>query len=389
MTLRHVYLIALLATLGACATPPVDRPLDSAVPIFSDASRFGPRPEIISPEELHRLTPEQEADFLAYFNHPVRANVEPYRRLYMYLEQKVGEFQYHGDTLTASQALTELRGNCLSLAMVTTALAQVAGIPIGYQLMEDQPVYEYQGSTVRKGVHVSSLVYNPQWLDAAREPLKRVSLSKGYRIDYFPSLRGRFVANLEYAEYVALYYSNMAADAIAARDYGTAYWYLEEALALDHDHAPSLNMLAIVNRRMGDVAAAEAIYRYGIATAEDKLSLLKNYRVLLANAGRDAEAAQVQARLDTMEDPSPYHWLQLARESQSAGAWDEAIKYYEHALQLGPYMHEAHLGLAQAYYAAGRLQSAERALISAAEFAGREKTRTLYEAKLAALRREL
>jgi Tfp pilus assembly protein PilF len=254
--------------------------------------------------------------------------------------------------------------------------------------MEDQPVFEYQGNTVRKGVHVSSIVYNPEWLAAAGKPTLQVATSRGYRIDYFPSLRGRFVANLQYAEYLALYYSNMASDAILAQDYGSAYWYLQEALAQDPDHSASLNMLAVVNGRVGDLATAERIYRYGIAQAEDKLSLLKNYHVLLVNAGRDVEAAQIQRRLDTMEDPSPYHWLQLARESQGAGDWDAAITYYRRAIALGPYMDEAHLGLAQSYYGAGLLRSAERALIDAAELASRVSTRNLYEAKLTALRSE-
>ncbi len=385
---RHFYVAALLAALGGCATSiePV-RPLDSAMPVFSDSRLFGMRPDIVAPDELHTLTPAQQTEFLAYFNQASLAEVPPYRRLYRYLESKVGGFQYQGDTLTAAETLAQNRGNCLSLAMVTTALAQLAGVRIGYQLMEDQPVFEYQGNVVRKGVHVSSIVYNPEWLaagDAAAQPDR----SRGYRIDYFPSLRGRFVANLSYSEYMALYYANVASDAILAQDYDTAYWYLQEALGQDPDHASSLNMLAVVYGRVGDTTTAEQIYRYGITHAQDKLSLLKNYHLLLTNQGRDVEAAQIQAQLEFMEDPSPYHWLQLARESQKAGDWESAIRYYRRAITLGPYMDEAHLGLAQSYYGAGRLRSAERSLMDAAELANRASVRNLYEAKLATLREE-
>jgi Tfp pilus assembly protein PilF len=384
---RHFCVAALIVTLGACATPAV-RPLDSVVPVFGDGTLFGARPDILAPDVLHRLSPEQQADFLAYFNDPDLAALPPHRRLYRYLERKVEDFTYQGDTLTAAQAMMQGSGNCLSLAMVTTALAQVAGIEIGYQLMEDQPVFEYQGNTIRKGVHVSTIVYNPEWLAAAGNTAAQFSMSRGYRIDYFPSLRGRLVANLSYTEYLALYYSNMASDAILASDYNAAYWYLQEALGQDPDHPASLNMLAVVYGRAGDAVTAEEIYRYGIAYAEDKLSLLKNYHLLLVNTGRPLEAAQIQAQLNTMEDPSPYHWLQLARESQAAGDWDDAAKYYGRAIELAPYMDEAYLGLAQAYYGAGRLRNAERALIDATEFAGRVSTRNLYEAKLAALRGE-
>lgn len=384
---RHLYVAALIISLGACATP-AERPLDSAVPVFGDGTLFGARPDILEPQALHRLSPEEQADFFAYFNAPEQASAPPYRRLFRYLEMKVEGFTYQSDTLTAAQALAQDSGNCLSLAMVTTALAQLADIEIGYQLMEDQPVFEYEGNTVRKGVHVSTIVYNPEWLAAAGNIAVQLSMSRGYRIDYFPSLRGRFVANLSYTDYLALYYSNMASDAILASDYNAAYWYLQEALEQDPDHAASLNMLAVVYGRVGDVATAEEIYRYGIAYAQDKLSLLKNYHLLLVNAGRDAEAFQIQTQLDGMDDPSPYHWLQLARESQSARDWDGAIRYYRRAIELGPYMDEAYLGLAQSYYGAGSLRNAERALIDAAEFTGRASTRNLYEAKLATLRKE-
>lgn len=385
---RHIYVAALLAALGGCATSTQrERPLDSAVPVFSDSRLFGMRPDIVEPDKLHALTAAQQAEFLAYFNQPSLAEVPPHRRVYRYLESKVGGFQYQGATLTAAETLSQNRGNCLSLAMLTTALAEVVGVKIGYQLMEDQPVFEYQGNVVRKGVHVSSIVYDPTWL-AAGDAAAQLGLSKGYRIDYFPSLRGRFVSNLSYTEYLALYYANMASDAILARDYNTAYWYLQKALDQDPDHASSLNMLAVVYGRVGDTTTAERIYRYGITYARDKLSLLKNYHFLLARQGRDVEAAQIQAQLEVMEDPSPYHWLQLARESQKTGDWDGAIRYYQRAITLGPYMDEAHLGLAQAYYGAGRLRSAERSLIDAAELANRVSVRNLYEAKLATLRKE-
>jgi len=147
-------------------------------------------------------------------------------------------------------------------------------------------------------------------------------------------------------------------------------------------------MLAVVNRRVGDVATAEAIYRYGIEHAHDKLSLLKNYHALLVSSGRATEAAEIQSRLDRMDDPSPFNWLQLARESQAAGDWDAAIRYYHRALALAPYLHEAHLGLAQSYYGSGQLQRAERSLEDAAGFASRVSIRNLYEAKLATLRHE-
>jgi tetratricopeptide (TPR) repeat protein len=386
---RLLLITAFCLLLQACATPVAPPTSPDAPPSFGDSSHFGPRPDILTPEDLHRLTPEQEADFVAYYYHPSRAHVTRHKRLYTYLENVVTNFNYRSETLTASEAYASRSGNCMTLAILTTALAQLAGLDIAYQLMDDQPVYEYQGDIVRKGVHVSSLLRNPDWV-GKNGGTGDLFAAPGIRIDYFPSLRGRFVANLDTAEYLALYYSNIASDATMALDYNKAYWHLLEALKHVPDHGASLNMLAVINRRVGDIATAEGIYRYGIVHAQDsKLSLLKNYHTLLAGEGRTAEAEQIQQQLDTMNDPSPFHWLKLARESHEAGDWNNAIGYYRRALELGPFMHEAHLGLALTYYAVGSLRNAEQALRDAADAANRVSTRTLYEAKLAALSREL
>jgi Tfp pilus assembly protein PilF len=389
MSPRNLLPIALfILLLQACASPQIEEPPQLALPDFGDSSRFGARPEIPTPEALHWLTPEQADAFRSYYNHPSRANVSPHRRLYQYLENLVGHYQYQAETRTASEVLAHGGGNCLSLAILTTALAQVVNLEIGYQLMDDQPVFEYQGSVVIKGVHVSSIVYNPEWARVAGTTAA-LGVSMGMRIDYFPELRGRFLANIDRAGYLALYYSNIASDAIGRRDYATAYWYAVEAL----HHAPTsggaLNMLAVINRRAGDFETAEGLYRYGIAHAEDKLSLLKNYHALLVTRGRQAEADLIQRQLDTMDDPSPLHWLQLARESHQNGDWESAIRYYRRVLALAPYMHEVHLGLAQSYYEAGQLRSAENALSEAVTLANRVSTRNLYKAKLLTLRQEL
>jgi Flp pilus assembly protein TadD len=81
--------------------------------------------------------------------------------------------------------------------------------------------------------------------------------------------------------------------------------------------------------------------------------------------------------------------LRLARASHAGGDWNDAIHYYRRVLELAPYMHEVHLGLAQAYHAAGQLRRAEHELATAVDLANRVSTRNLYKAKLLSLRKEL
>jgi tetratricopeptide (TPR) repeat protein len=350
--------------------------------VYADAGQFGSRPDIPGSEDVHRLTPQQRKDLLSYLDAPANAATPLHRRVFGYLEDMTRDFHYQGETFTAADALASSRGNCLSLAILTTAVANLAGVDVGYQLADDAPVFEFNGSIVKKGVHVRTTLYEPK---RQAEEGAFVLFRSSITIDYFPTSGGRFISNLSSDGYLAMYYRNIAAEAIEKEDYGTAYWYALESLQFAPEHSAGLNILAVIYGRVGDVRKAEAVYLHGLERADEKLSLLKNYRSLLLRAGRAEEARRIEQQLARMDDPSPFHWFHLARSAYGDEEYALAINYYRRALELAPYLHEGHLGLAQAYYEAGRLEKAEAALKEALDNAYRKSTRSLYQAKLEAL----
>ena len=105
-----------------------------------------------SAHDIHALNPEQTAAFLSYFNSEDTYHTEPHKRVADYLKTIAGNFRYKRKTLTAEQVLTEKHGNCLSLAILTTALAEVAGVQVEYQLVESDPVFSFSDNAVVKGV---------------------------------------------------------------------------------------------------------------------------------------------------------------------------------------------------------------------------------------------
>ncbi|HET6628372.1 MAG TPA: tetratricopeptide repeat protein [Woeseiaceae bacterium] len=376
---------AMLWLAGCAAVPPVAPPAHIHPIVFADPGQFGTRPEIPTPDEIHALTEAQREAFRDYLDAHENSKVPLHRRVYEYLEQVTQDFNYQGDTFMAADALALGRGNCLSLAILTTALAQLAGVDIGYQLVDDIPVYQLTGQLVKRGVHVRSILY------ASRAKQDGVVLFSrpGIVVDYFPIGGSRFVGNLGEHGYVAMYYRNIAVEALEREDYRSAYWYAVESLQFAPENSAGLNLLAVVYGRAGDERKAEAIYRYGLQVADNQLGLLKNYRSLLLRTGRDAEAHAIEERLARMDDPSPLHWLELARSAYQDREYRLAIGYYGRALELAPYLHEGYLGLARAYYEAGELERAERALKDALENAFRSSTRSLYQAKLQALNEEM
>lgn len=371
--------LVLLGLLQGCASVELAAPIGKLT--FPDELRYGARPAIPQPAAIVSLTAEQQAAFLAYLNDPFYQFVPVHVRVASYLETLTSGFHFQGDTLIAADAFAVNGGNCLSLALMTTALADLAGVRIGYQLLDDLPVYEVQGTIVEKGYHVRSILYEAPVIGASRS----VPLTGGVKIDYFPTGQQRFVANLTRETFIAMYYRNIAAEAIAAGDHARAYWYLRESLLYAPNDSQAINMLAVVSRRTGDPARAEELYLHGLAHADEKLTLLKNYQVLLARQGREAEARRIGLQLESMNDASPFHWFQLAREAYQSADYRAAIRYYRKALERAPYMHEAYLGVAQSQYEMGQAADARVSLQRALDHVYRPTTRKLYKAKLYAI----
>ncbi len=383
----HAIALCAALLLAACAStsPSSDGTKPEALDLAPE--RFGARPDIPTPAEVHHLNADQREAFDDYLESSAPEGLGRHRQVSDYLQVVTENFHYQGETLTAADALAMRSGNCLSLAILTTALARQAGVEVGYQLADDLPVFEFNGDVVKKGVHVRTVLYDPEW--QARE--EELTLRRpGVRVDYFSSaLGGRYIGNLDASEYMAMYYRNVATKAFEEGDYTTAYWYAVESLRFALDQSDALNLLALINRRTGDLTKAEEIYLYGLERAGDKLTLLKNYRALLLLSGRQEEAREVERRLARMDDPSPFSWLQLARSAQQEGDYPQAIVFYRRALEIAPYLHEGHLALAQAYYHAGRRRRALASLNDALENTQRTSTRELYQAKVEAFRSEL
>jgi len=374
-------LISFISVLSGCTDVKPDRPVDDRI-LFSNQDLFGKQPPIISKDQIFQLTADQQREFLSYFNDPENQSIATHWRIYYYLQQIVSNFNYQDDTYTAEEAIRLAGGNCLSLAIITTALARLVNVDVGYQLVDDIPVYERSGKVIFKGIHVRSLLNFMEHTSSKSE----ISFIRSYlKVDYISSGNERLIKDITEPEFIAMYYRNKAADAIAAGDYPKAYWLTRTSLEFEPDNSQAINMMAIVHRQAKDDGAAERVYQYGIARAQDKLTLLKNYRVLLLDQGRDKEAKQISREIEKYADPSPFTMIQLANAAYDNGDYVTAITYYHKATELAPYLHEGYFGLAKSYYKMGYIDAAKHNMQEAVDRSLKSSTRSLYQAKLTAL----
>ncbi len=352
--------------------------------LFADKGRFGKSPRMHSEAELFELSEFQKREFLDYMQDPELAHKPKYKRLYDYLEESTYNFNYRGKTYLAQDAIDFKQGNCLSLAIMTTALARVADVNVAYQLIDTTPVFELGDNAVAKGVHVRSKLYHTVKQPANDSQPGSFSRT-GIVVDYFPSKTKRFLGNISEQNFIARYYRNLAVEYLQNTDYNNSYWHALKALDYaPHDHE-GLNLMAVIFKHAGFYDQAEQIYKYGVAVADNKLSLLKNYRQLLNEQGRNIEALALNSQLAEIEDPSPYNWLQLADDLYTDGSYKEASGYYKKAVKLAPYLPYGYLGLAKVHYSQGSYHRSKTMLEKAIENNHNHDDDQLYRAKLAAL----
>ncbi|MCC2605426.1 tetratricopeptide repeat protein [Planctobacterium marinum] len=371
------------ALLGGCAVRDADsqNALKNRVPEIVVPNQVGPLQQY-DEQQLFQLTDTQIAEFRAWYDAPHRADIEPHERLYNYLESYTYGFDYRGNTYTASEAMTEKAGNCLSLAMMTTALARVAGIETGFQMVNATPVFKQKNNVLLLSYHVRTYLYDPNW-----QPKQGVLTLIRPRlvVDYFPNRYDVPGDAVSEALFMSMYYRNLAADALLENDTRNAFWLTRKALELAPEDAENINLMAIIYRRLAMPELSEQYYQYGMAVAQNNTNMLSNYAILLESQNRTRDAEKIRQRLLDFPDNNPYAWIKLGHEAYQEENHSRAINYYKKAMALAPYLDEIYFGLAKSLYRRGEYAKAAQAMRVAAEKSWEQSERNLYYAKLSAL----
>jgi len=388
---NRVVLILLLSFLSACSTyknsyslgndfkgATINLP-ESNHSIFS-STNIKP----ISPAQIIQLNQHQKQSFLDYFNAQVNAPTPAYRRVANYLSLIVDRFEYSDKTLTVEQALLAESGNCLTLANITTAYAELAGVDISYQLLEQNPVFSLEGDVLVNSDHMRS-VLKSGWVDDGDE---FQSLS-GIRIDYFPTEGLQYRANIPNRLKQSMYYSNLAVELITQKQYDAAFTHAREALNIDAGNVSAINSLGILHRRLGDLSKAEEFYRYGIEqskeNSDDKVTFLRNLSLVLASQSRRSEALFVEAEIKKLQHNNPWQWIRSGRKAHHNGDYLAALQHYDRALEIAPGLHQVHMHAAIANYQLGYLGKSREHFDRAIKIAPNGHMKDRYQHKLAAL----
>lgn len=349
------------------------------VPVLNHALFDRARTTTADHAELFGLRRQQQEDFLDYFHDPGNRDLRPHQRLARYLERRASRFGYLGSTLAPRAALERDAGNCMSLAAITLSLADLVDLELEFQLMNTPPLFDRDSRTLVSSDHVRTRVFDPPGNDGG----DGVTLVRPHSIiDYFPGRDRAAGKSLTRADFIAMFYRNLATERMMEGELDIAYGLALKALEHSPEHVGPWNLLAILHKRRGDLATAESIYRYVLQTHLDELAPLSNYISLLESQGRATEAERWSKRMQELDDPNPFPWIDLAQQALEQEQYSQALLRIERALQRAPYLHEAYWKKAAIYAGMGREIQARRALAEAIQLAPPDQTRSSYKAKL-------
>lgn len=286
-------------------------------------------------------------------------------------------------TRNAAQTFDERAGNCLSLVIMTSALAKELGLPVRYQSVFVDESWSRAG-----GLHFSAGHVNLTVGKRSHEVKRRVDDNIMLTIDFNPPQENRshHTWAITEATVLAMYMNNRSAEALARGQLDNAYWWAREAIRQDPTFSTGYNTLAVIYRRHGNLAEAEGALRRALEREPLNIQAMSNLAIVLNDLGRTTESKALTAKLEQRQPFPPFHFFNLGQTAMQAGDYKTARDMFAKEVGRDAYNHEFHFWLASAYYRLGDFNQSRKHLAIAMDYSPTRKDHDLYTAKLDRLR---
>jgi len=374
-----MFLVVFISSCSSHSTNPP--PTEEFKNIALNYDLFGFEAEQVNTaDDIFYLTIEQKGELLTQVNKRVELGKPKHIALSEVIQTRLSNFTYYGETYKAEDGVRLNKGNCMSLAVLTGAFAEVIGLDYSFREVSTLPIFDKQNNLILSSSHVQSILYD----DSFSPEEGFIYISKpSVVIDYFPDSDNRIGRKVSKSSFISMYYKNLAADALINNQLTEAFNLAEKSFQFDKSNTAVINLLGVIHRRAGDNRTAENIYKAGMKVDSSNLALMNNYMMLLKSEQRHAEADIIEQKLELLDDPNPYQWLEQA---YTANNNRKAALYFKKALKKAPYLHQAYMGLYQIHLAEGKKSQAKQMLTKALEWSYEAEERKLYKYKLYNLR---
>ena len=374
--------LLLSLALGACATPPA---VDRVDRLFHD-HLFAAASERMSADDVFAVN----AAMKRYLRVEIAEQLESKGRqqgLYDALYSK-GQLKLQYDstiTRNAVEAFEARSGNCLSLVIMTAALAKQLGLVVRYQRVFSEESWSRSGDLYFSSGHVNITLGRKSGDPRVLFSNERNLLT----IDFIPLRRNAVHHAFEIRErtVAAMFMSNRAAESLAQGRIDDAYWWARAAIGQDPGFLSAYNTLGVIYRHHGNLREAEQALAHVLALEPANTHVMSNLALVFKDQGRAVEAEALLRRLAAIEPHPPFHFFNRGLEAMRAGDYATARDLFAKEVDRDAYYHEFHFWLSAAYFGLGEVKLARRHLAIALENSPTRGEHDLYAAKLARIGR--
>lgn len=287
-------------------------------------------------------------------------------------------------TRTAAEAFLVRRGNCLSLTLMTVALARELGLSISYRkVYVDEPWERLSGLLVRSG-HVNIVLEPNRVTDSLTE-----SRARGVIIDFLPQadIARQRAVEIDEQTVLSMFMNNRATESLANGDTDAAYAWAKQAIITAPRHMDAYNTLGVIYLRRQLIDAAKTAFETVLQQEGENIAAMANLVDVLERNGNTAEAAKWRVRLKQIEEHPPFYFFDQGIAALKAKDFRSARDNFYKELARHAYYHEALFGLAAANLGLGEFGEAERYLRQALDSSPPGREHDLYAAKITWLKK--
>lgn len=367
------------AGLGGCAVEPMSAPRAN---VFVDAA-FRPPTVKIDPQEALQLSPAMKHFAETEMASEIRAKgVRDGLIDALYTKGRL-QLDYDSEiTRTAAESFEAKRGNCLSLVLMTAAFANHLKLPLRFNSVFVEEAWTRANGIYFVAGHVNISLGRPPMMAPRVAVFGEPEL---LTIDFLPPEQVRRNRSLPIDEstILAMFLNNRAAESLNLGRVDDAYWWARAAIMTDSRWLAAYNTLAVLYRRKGMYANAEAALRQVMEREPLNMQAMSNLVLVLTDLGRREEAQVYANQLAQLQPVPPYKFFDEGVARMKAGEFAAARQFFRKEVARAAYVAEFHFWLALADYGLGDMASARGEIAKALENSATAHDRQLYGAKLA------
>lgn len=357
--MQRVAIAVATLLLGACTSLPS---VHNAPSLFDDGA-FRPASTPIDGEAIFALTDTMRR----YLNADIaqRLHADGAQLGLINALQDSGRLRLEYDsslTRNAREAFEAHTGNCMSLVILTAALAQELGLEVQFQEVLGERVMSRDGDLLFYNGHVNVVL-----IEHRRENGVMKNGKSAVLIDFLrtPESSRQRVKTVSRKTVIAMYMNNRAAELMAAGHVDDAYWWARAAIQQEPRYTDTYNTLGVVYRRHGLLPQAVAALEYALQLEPANTTAMSNLIPVLKALGRAREAEVWASRLAELEAFPPFHFFDQGQAAMQRGDFLQASKLFAREIERAAYYHEFHYWLAVAYVGLHEIKLARKHFIIA------------------------